>query len=221
MYNNFLEFNFPYSWDKPYVISVQRLNSTGRCPAPLLSVPEFMLPLASPGLIEHSPLCRPSILHSPKGLWENEIGIGKINIPINWTSYRWRNRGPEKLDDLPVIAGGGAGTGTALLASVECSCLLSSSSHPPAYTVALTPQCEEVKETVQRHTQSMRHSKEELNRLNQAIQKLTVDVDPDKSQVRGGNQGWKSGEIGVCPLSMTTRLGTPPVPLEKMDRVSL
>ncbi|XP_015443409.1 keratin, type II cuticular Hb1 [Pteropus alecto] len=35
--------------------------------------------------------------------------------------------------------------------------------------------CEEVKETVQRHTQSMRHSKEELNRLNQAIQKLTVD----------------------------------------------
>ncbi|XP_036091753.1 keratin, type II cuticular Hb1 [Rousettus aegyptiacus] len=42
--------------------------------------------------------------------------------------------------------------------------------------------CEEVKETVQRHTQSMRHSKEELNRLNQAIQKLTVDVDPDKSQ---------------------------------------
>lgn len=67
----------------------------------------------------------------------------------------------------------------------------------------------------------MRHSKEELNRLNQAIQKLTVDVDPDKSQVRGGNQGWKSGEIGVCPLSMTTRLGTPPVPLEKMDRVSL
>ncbi|XP_023499371.1 keratin, type II cuticular Hb1 isoform X1 [Equus caballus] len=42
--------------------------------------------------------------------------------------------------------------------------------------------CEEIKATVQKHTQSLRHSKEELNRLNQAIQRLTVEVDGAKSQ---------------------------------------
>ncbi|XP_054447478.1 keratin, type II cuticular Hb1-like [Pteronotus mesoamericanus] len=35
--------------------------------------------------------------------------------------------------------------------------------------------CEEINVTTQRHMQSLRHSKEELNRLNQAIQQLTVE----------------------------------------------
>uniref|UniRef100_A0A8C7ALE3 IF rod domain-containing protein n=1 Tax=Neovison vison TaxID=452646 RepID=A0A8C7ALE3_NEOVI len=35
--------------------------------------------------------------------------------------------------------------------------------------------CEEVQETVGKPTQSLRHSKEELNRLNQAIQRLTAE----------------------------------------------
>ncbi|KAG5211934.1 hypothetical protein JEQ12_014363 [Ovis aries] len=43
--------------------------------------------------------------------------------------------------------------------------------------------CEEIKATVQKHTQNLRHSKEELNRLNQAIQRLTVEVDGTESQV--------------------------------------
>ncbi|XP_057560149.1 keratin, type II microfibrillar, component 5-like [Hippopotamus amphibius kiboko] len=42
--------------------------------------------------------------------------------------------------------------------------------------------CEEIKTMVQKHTQSLRHSKEELNRLNQAIQRLTVEMDGPKSQ---------------------------------------
>nr|KAF6369345.1 hypothetical protein mMyoMyo1_010692 [Myotis myotis] len=36
--------------------------------------------------------------------------------------------------------------------------------------------------TMQRHPQSLGYSKEELNRLNQAIQRLTVDVDRAESQ---------------------------------------
>ncbi|XP_004400949.1 PREDICTED: uncharacterized protein LOC101376808 [Odobenus rosmarus divergens] len=44
------------------------------------------------------------------------------------------------------------------------------------------PGCEEVEVTVQKPTQSLRHSKEELNRLNQAIQQLTAEVDSAKSQ---------------------------------------
>ncbi|XP_040343983.1 keratin, type II microfibrillar, component 7C-like isoform X2 [Herpailurus yagouaroundi] len=35
--------------------------------------------------------------------------------------------------------------------------------------------CEEVQATMQKHTQGLRHSKEELNRLNQAIQRLTAE----------------------------------------------
>ncbi|XP_027448195.1 keratin, type II cuticular Hb1-like [Zalophus californianus] len=42
--------------------------------------------------------------------------------------------------------------------------------------------CEEVEATVQKPTQSLRHSKEELNRLNRAIQQLTAEVDSAKSQ---------------------------------------
>ncbi|GAB5573802.1 keratin [Prionailurus iriomotensis] len=42
--------------------------------------------------------------------------------------------------------------------------------------------CEEVQVTVQKHTQGLRHSKEELNRLNQAIQRLTAEVNSAKSQ---------------------------------------
>lgn len=55
------------------------------------------------------------------------------------------------------------------------------------------PQCEEVQATVQKHMHSPRHSKEELNRLNQAIQRLTAEVDGVKSQVRGG---WGGGAPG-------------------------
>lgn len=65
---------------------------------------------------------------------------------------------------------------------------------PPPYSASPTPQCEEIKATMQRDTQSLRHSKEELNRLNQAIQKLTAEVDSAKSQVRGGNEGWQSSD---------------------------
>ncbi|ELK35335.1 Keratin, type II cuticular Hb1 [Myotis davidii] len=36
--------------------------------------------------------------------------------------------------------------------------------------------------TMQRHPQSLGYSKEELNKLNQAIQRLTVDVDRAESQ---------------------------------------
>uniref|UniRef100_G3UNK3 IF rod domain-containing protein n=1 Tax=Loxodonta africana TaxID=9785 RepID=G3UNK3_LOXAF len=43
-------------------------------------------------------------------------------------------------------------------------------------------QCEEIKANVQKHRQNLRHSKEELNRLNQAIQRLTVEVDSTESQ---------------------------------------
>ncbi|XP_017904510.1 PREDICTED: keratin, type II cuticular Hb1-like [Capra hircus] len=43
--------------------------------------------------------------------------------------------------------------------------------------------CEEIKATVQKHTQNLRHSKEELNRLNQAIQRLTVEVcEPERGK---------------------------------------
>ncbi|KAM9674061.1 keratin, type II microfibrillar, component 7C-like [Trichechus inunguis] len=38
---------------------------------------------------------------------------------------------------------------------------------------------------MQKHVQNLRHSKEELNRLNQAIQRLTVEVDSAESQVVG------------------------------------
>ena len=57
---------------------------------------------------------------------------------------------------------------------------------PPLSCAASAPQCEEVQASVQKHTQGLRHSKEELNRLNQAIQRLTAEVNSAKSQVRGG-----------------------------------
>ncbi|XP_029811758.1 keratin, type II cuticular Hb1-like isoform X2 [Suricata suricatta] len=44
--------------------------------------------------------------------------------------------------------------------------------------------CEEIQSTVQKHTQGLRHSKEELNRLNEAIQRLTAEVNSAESQVR-------------------------------------
>lgn len=64
---------------------------------------------------------------------------------------------------------------------------------------------------MQKPTLSLRHSKEELNRLNQAIQRLTVEVDSAKSQVRGGCVGGAParGVVGRCPLSVTTRLVIP------------
>ncbi|KAM4881236.1 keratin, type II cuticular Hb3-like isoform 2-T2 [Thomomys bottae] len=42
--------------------------------------------------------------------------------------------------------------------------------------------CEEMKSTMQKHRQSLRHGKEDLNRLNQAIQRLTVETDGAKTQ---------------------------------------
>lgn len=60
---------------------------------------------------------------------------------------------------------------------------------PSTHLAVPTSQCEKIKATVQKHTQDLRHSKEELNRLNQAIQRLTVEVDGTKSQVRGGHGG--------------------------------
>lgn len=42
--------------------------------------------------------------------------------------------------------------------------------------------CEETQATVQRHMHSPGHSKEDLNRLNQAIQRLTVEVDGTQDQ---------------------------------------
>ncbi|KAG8509009.1 Keratin, type II cuticular Hb1 [Galemys pyrenaicus] len=46
--------------------------------------------------------------------------------------------------------------------------------------------------------QGLRHSKEELNRLNQAIQQLTVEVDSAKRQARrSGSGGRQSGDGGV------------------------
>ncbi|XP_048658406.1 keratin, type II cuticular Hb1-like [Marmota marmota marmota] len=43
-------------------------------------------------------------------------------------------------------------------------------------------QCEEMEMATQKHTQGPRHSKEDLNRLNQAIQQLAVEVDGAKGQ---------------------------------------
>lgn len=55
---------------------------------------------------------------------------------------------------------------------------------------------------MQRHMQSLRHSKEELNSLNQAIQQLTVEVDSAKNRVRGargrGHSGDGRGVSTVC-----------------------
>lgn len=89
-----------------------------------------------------------------------------------------------------MIASGWVGAGTVLLVSSECTCccfifLI----NPPPYLAVPTSQCEGIKATVQKHVQNLRHSKEELNRLNQAIQLLTVEVDGTKSQVRGGRGG--------------------------------
>ncbi|VTJ53603.1 Hypothetical predicted protein [Marmota monax] len=42
--------------------------------------------------------------------------------------------------------------------------------------------CEEMEMATQKHTQGPRHSKEDLNRLNQAIQQLAVEVDGAKGQ---------------------------------------
>ncbi|EPY90176.1 keratin, type II cuticular Hb1 [Camelus ferus] len=49
-------------------------------------------------------------------------------------------------------------------------------------TAALFIMCGKIKATVQKHMQSQRRSKEELNRLNQAIRRLTVEVGSTKSQ---------------------------------------
>ncbi|XP_070127556.1 keratin, type II cuticular Hb1 isoform X4 [Equus caballus] len=72
--------------------------------------------------------------------------------------------------------------------------------------------CEEIKATVQKHTQSLRHSKEELNRLNQAIQRLTVEVDGAKSQEEGasgsakGKLAWLEAALQRAKQDMVRQL---------------
>lgn len=65
------------------------------------------------------------------------------------------------------------------------------------------PLCEEIKATVQKHRQSLGHSKEDLNKLNQAIQRLTVDVEVDgaKTQVRYASEGGRGVMAGGPDLS--------------------
>lgn len=102
------------------------------------------------------------------------------------------------------------GPGTVLQAQ---SSVLVCSPHlpvPPPYSAAPTPQCEEIKATMQRDTQSLRHSKEEMNRLNQAIQKLTADVDSAKSQVRDGNEGWQSSDGQGMSILYDNQTRAPP-----------
>ncbi|EHB10059.1 Keratin, type II cuticular Hb5 [Heterocephalus glaber] len=50
------------------------------------------------------------------------------------------------------------------------------------YSVVAEIKCEETQATVQRHMQSPGDSKEDLNRLNQVIQRLTMEVDGTKDQ---------------------------------------
>ncbi|TKC52754.1 hypothetical protein EI555_004614 [Monodon monoceros] len=92
-------------------------------------------------------------------------------------------------------SGLGFGEGAGIWISFEYPCCSPHLPDPLPCLAAPTPQCEEIKITVQKHRQSLRHSKEELNRLNQAIQWLTVEVDGTKSQVRGGSGG--SGVVMV------------------------
>lgn len=52
--------------------------------------------------------------------------------------------------------------------------------------------------TMRRHSQRLGYSKEELDRLNKAIQRLTVDVDRAENQVRGGSGGGRVVMVGMC-----------------------
>ncbi|XP_074232008.1 keratin, type II cuticular Hb6-like [Camelus bactrianus] len=57
-------------------------------------------------------------------------------------------------------------------------------------TAALFIMCGKIKATVQKHMQSQRRSKEELNRLNQAIRRLTVEpCEPGKDPVALQEEG--------------------------------
>uniref|UniRef100_A0A8C0ZUZ8 IF rod domain-containing protein n=1 Tax=Castor canadensis TaxID=51338 RepID=A0A8C0ZUZ8_CASCN len=77
---------------------------------------------------------------------------------------------PEKQGDLhPGTTGGWVVFGVILSLSAPL---------PPC------PLCEEIKATVQKHRQSLGHSKEDLNKLNQAIQRLTVDVEVDGAKTQ-------------------------------------
>ncbi|XP_055250738.1 keratin, type II cuticular Hb1-like [Moschus berezovskii] len=75
-----------------------------------------------------------------------------------------------------MTASGWVGAGTVVLVSSECTrCFLIFLINPPPHLAVPTSQCAETKATVQKHMQNPRHSKEELNRLNQAIQRMTVE----------------------------------------------
>ncbi|XP_032276981.1 keratin, type II microfibrillar, component 5-like [Phoca vitulina] len=62
-------------------------------------------------------------------------------------------------------------------------------------------ECEEVQDTAQKPTQSLRHSKEELNRLNQAIQRLTAEpceldrATEPRAQQEGGASDSAQGKL--------------------------
>lgn len=65
---------------------------------------------------------------------------------------------------------------------------------------SLPIQCEETKATVQKCVQTPRHSKETLNRLNQAIQQLKMEAGGTRSQVRPWGWGWGGVQLPVTPL---------------------
>lgn len=85
-----------------------------------------------------------------------------------------------------------------MVISAHCPYLFLPSPDPPSYSAAPTPQCEEIKMTMRRHRQSLGYSKEDLNRLNKAIQRLTVDVNRAESQVRGGSAVGRVVVGGMC-----------------------
>ncbi|XP_049740839.1 keratin, type II microfibrillar, component 5-like [Elephas maximus indicus] len=76
-------------------------------------------------------------------------------------------------------------------------------------------ECEEIKANVQKHRQNLRHSKEELNRLNQAIQRLTVESckperakDPPALQGEGakGKLAWLEAALHQAKQDMVQQL---------------
>lgn len=67
--------------------------------------------------------------------------------------------------------------------------------------------------TMRRPSQGLRYSKEELDRLNKAIQRLTVDVDRAERQVRDGSGGGRVVMVGICVqyLGQLEHIPFPPI----------
>lgn len=124
----------------------------------------------------HLAACCPALLlHVPK----RRLPVAPRGLAIECMAFSQQPSGQEDgphFTGWPLVeASGGVGA--------QELCPLSSLTDHCCALLSL-PQCEEIKTTVQRHTQSPMYSKEDLNRLNQAIQRLTVDVDGTKDQVR-------------------------------------